>query len=79
MKSDHVITEGVATRLLRTKVDLMIIVKNLDRWYGICRAKRRQWVFEDALLAFNSLEAWPYLKQFEEQQCQTRLFKEGKN
>jgi hypothetical protein len=68
MKSDHVITEGVATRLLRTKVDLMIIVKNLDPWCGICRAKHRQWVFEDAPLAFNSLEAW-HLKQLEEQQC----------
>jgi hypothetical protein len=81
LQSGQVITGDVAPRLLRTKVDLLIAAKDINPWCGICHAKREQWVFEDAPLAFDSLEeAWPYLKQAAEQQAQTRrMFKEGKN
>jgi hypothetical protein len=70
-----------AADLLRVLVDIAIEERRFNPWCGICKAKRDEWVFEDAPLAFHSLEqARPYLEQLEQQQMLTRrIFEEGKN
>jgi hypothetical protein len=74
-------TEANAVDRLRLFVDTAIERRMFDLWCSICHARRDEWVFEDAPLAFDSLEeARPYLEQAEKQQMLTRrIFEEGRN
>jgi hypothetical protein len=75
------VTETNAAGFLRRAVKIAIVDRKINPWCGICGAKREQWIFEDAALAFDSLEeARPFLKQVEDAQRETRrIFEEGKN
>jgi hypothetical protein len=70
-----------ASEKLRVLVDLAIEEHRINPWCSLCRAKREQWVFEDAELKFNSLEeARAHLEESQRQQMLTRrIFEEGKN
>ena len=78
---DRPVTADAAPDLLRTFLDAAIVTKQINPWCAICRTPRAQWVFEDAVLIFDTLEeAQPYLRQLEEQQRQSREFiQRGKN
>jgi transcriptional regulator with XRE-family HTH domain len=78
---DIVLTEANAASCLRIAVDVAIQARVLNPWCEICRAPRRQWIFEDAALAFKSLEeALPHLKACAEAQQETRrMLRDGRN
>lgn len=76
-----VMTEANAVGVITKLVDAGIKHGALNPWCAICNANRKQWVFEDSALAFDSLEeARPYLVALEvERRRAYDFFKAGRN
>lgn len=71
--SDITLTEENATAYLQKTVDRFIRSQAIDPWCGLCKAKRENWLVEDAITIFDSIEeAKGPLKELAERQAATR-------